>query len=627
MVSVRDVLRYMGLSARQCADIETRAAALKTGPETVAIAWGLVTEDAFYAALARVLGLGFLAHRFDVDRRFVSPHAVEAGLTRDTRGRLIAAPQGIWLDRFLVERPAFSILTSPRILRDSQRAALRHEHALCAAGELGLSTPGETAHRDGSASGFTAGAWVLALVAILFGDPLLSLPITVPLFLVFAWTIAQRIVAVAVRSETRRPHPIETLPPGELPFYSVLVPLYREDAVIGALVEALGGFDYPPEKLEILFLVEAQDAMTRNALKRYRLPSFMRIVPCPDGVPRTKPRALNLGLHECRGEFVAIYDAEDRPEPDQLLKAAALFRIQPDDVACLQAELAIDQADNHFLTRGFALEYAMLFQLVVPSFCVFNLPVALGGTSNHFRRSVLVALHGWDAWNVTEDADLGLRLAWHGYRVVHLASRTWEEAPDTFKFWQRQRVRWIKGWMQTALVQLRRPASHWRNLNLLQKIAMLHHLVGTPVAALMTPLFAVALLVEWMDGVISPVQEGMIALGSALAVAGVISMVALLLAAKPHLSPRAYLRALFGAPIYMLLIWGCAWLALIELVRHPFRWNKTPHGESVAVVAATALPLRAKIARVIRATPFRRKAMPAFAHADDAPRTQTPPRL
>ena len=625
-VTALGILRGLGLTARQCANVAARATALRTGPETVAIASGFVTEDAFYAGLARALGIGFLRHPFAIDRGFISPHAVEAGFTRDDRGRLIAAPQGEALDHYLASRPAFSLITTPTILRESQRNALCHAQALAAGGKLGLLAPHETAHRDGSMSGFVVAACLLATIAIIFCEPILSLPLTLLLFILFIWTIIQRIDAVAAKPMARRACPIAPLTPGELPFYSVLVPLYQEDEVIGALIEALASFDYPPEKLEILFLVEAQDEMTHQAFDRFSLPPFMRIVRCPDGAPRTKPRALNIGLNECRGEYVAIYDAEDRPDPDQLAKAAALFRALPEDIACLQAELAIENADDHFFTRGFALEYAILFQLIVPSLCAFNLPVALGGTSNHFRRTVLLALHGWDAWNVTEDADLGLRLAWHGYRVAHLPSRTWEEAPATYKIWRQQRVRWIKGWMQTTLVHLRGSAARWRGLTLFQKLAMLHHLVGTPFAALMTPLFVLALVVGWSREFTNPVHEGMIALGSALALAGMVAMVALLGGAKPYLSRRAYGYALIGSPVYVFLMSVCAWLALLELVRHPFRWNKTPHGASVTIAPDMAMPRRAKQSRRVIVDLLRRNGLRASPSADAAPRSQAPSR-
>lgn len=590
------VLRRMGLSQRQCDHLATRAAALRVGPERVAIAWGLVSEDAFYAEAAQALGIGFVGRPFAIDRSTVSPYAAEAGLARTAQGRLVVAPQGAALARFFKTRPPGCTLTTPQILNESMRRAYCRERAWAAADRLRIVAPVESAQCDGGVSGFVIAAWLLALGAIAFCEPAWSLPITTPLFLLFAWTIGQRVTALAWQREQRRIVPPTPLSPAALPLYSILVPLYREDAVIGRLVQALTAFEYPPEKLEILFVVEEHDDLTRAALKRYRLPPFMRIVICPDGKPRTKPRALNIGLQECSGEYVAIYDAEDRPEPDQLAKAAAQFHASTEDVACLQAELAIEHAEAHFFTRGFALEYAVLFQLILPSFCAFGLPVALGGTSNHFRRAALLALNGWDAWNVTEDADLGLRLAWHGYRVAYLPSRTWEEAPAPFKVWRQQRVRWLKGWMQTSLVHLRSAPSRWRGLGLFRSVAMLHHLVGTPVAALLTPFFAFALLAGWVGDTHGFLHEGMIALGSALAIAGNATLLATLVSARPHLSAQARWQAIIFAPAYLLLVSYCGWLALIELIHHPFRWNKTPHGESATPDSAPALRKR-RVAR------------------------------
>lgn len=602
-------LHRLGLSPRQCGHIAARAEALGVGIEEVAIAWKLVGEDAFYRALAGVLGLNFVARPFRVDRDVVSPYGVEAGVTRDAAGRVIAAPRGPALRLFLDAPPKGCALSSPRIVRESLRASFRSGEALAAAGALPLLSPRETAHRDGSASGFVIAAWFIVLVAIAFCEPAFALPVTIPLSLLFIWTIGQRIMAIAFRRDKRKRAEAPALAPRELPVYSVLVPLYREERVLGQLIGALEALDYPPEKLEILLLVEENDRTTRDALAKIRLQPFMRIVPCPDGKPRTKPRALNIGLRECRGEFVAIYDAEDIPDPDQLLKAAALFRASPHDVACLQAEIVIENGATNFLTRGFALEYAALFQIVVPGLCEFDLPVALGGTSNHFRRDVLFALNGWDAWNVTEDADLGLRLALHGYRIGHLKSCTREEAPSAMRVWRQQRVRWIKGWMQTSLVHLRETRRRWHGLSLAGKIGVLHHLVGTPVSALLTPLFTVALVAGWFSDRTGFVHEGTMALGSAVALAALAMMVALYRDAAPLLDARDRLRALIAMPVYLLLVCSCAWLALAELVRAPFHWNKTPHGESLpdSIIPAR----RRRAASVPPDLPVRRIAKPA----------------
>ncbi len=615
------ILRRLGLSRRVCADIAARAAALRVTPEEVALAWGLVREEAFYGAMAQMLGRPFIAKPFAIDRRLQGPHAAQAGTVRDAAGQIIMAPQGAALRRFLDDPPDDCAITTPETMRASLRAAYRTDAALVAAAELALLAPEASAQRDGGASGFIIVAWLVSLVAIAFSEPHFSLPVTLPLGALYLWTIGQRIMAIALARQASAIKPDAPVSPADLPFYSILVPLYREERVIPRLVGAMEALDYPPEKLEVLFLIEDDDNETRAALARVRLQPFMRLVPCPPGVPRTKPRALNIGLHECRGSLVAVFDAEDNPEPDQLLKAAARFRTAPADIACLQAELVIENGNASWLTRAFALEYASLFQIVLPGLCAFHLPVALGGTSNHFRRDILLALGGWDAWNVTEDADLGLRLAINAYRVETLASRTWEEAPQSWRDWRQQRIRWIKGWMQTSLVHLRDMHSTKYRLGWNVRIALLHHLVGTPIAALLTPFFTFALIMMALADKANPITTGTVALGSALALAAALTMAALFIHARPALSARAKMQAMLATPFYIAAIAVCAWLALVELLRHPFHWNKTPHGASLPVPKHAAPPRR-KLWPGRAVQPEKRRK-----GAQASPDAQAPPRL
>ena len=190
----------------------------------------------------------------------------------------------------------------------------------------------------------------------------------------------------------------------------------------------------------------------------------MRIVTVPNGQPRTKPRALNYALQDARGTLVAVFDAEDIPDADQLRRAANAFIEGGPRLACVQARLAIYNADESFLSRQFALEYSALFSGLLPALGFLRLPLTLGGTSNHFRRDLLLKIGGWDPFNVTEDADLGIRLARFGYEVSVINSVTMEEAPASWRSWRGQRTRWIKGWIQTYLVHMRRPLRLWRDL-------------------------------------------------------------------------------------------------------------------------------------------------------------------
>ena len=190
------------------------------------------------------------------------------------------------------------------------------------------------------------------------------------------------------------------------------------------------------------------------------------IIEVPPGGPRTKPKAANYALAFARGEYLVVYDAEDRPERDQLKKAVATFRASPRQTACLQARLNFYNADHNWLTKMFALDYALWFDTLLPGLDRIGVPMPLGGTSNHFRTSVLRDIGGWDAFNVTEDADIGIRLSQLGYRVSMLDSNTFEEAPVTIGAWLKQRSRWLKGYMQTWLVHMRDPLALVRRTGL-----------------------------------------------------------------------------------------------------------------------------------------------------------------
>lgn len=265
--------------------------------------------------------------------------------------------------------------------------------------------------------------------------------------------------------------------PQPLPRYTVLVPLYREGNMVDRLVRRLSTLDYPVGSTQILLLCEQDDEDTLSAVDRTGLVEPFRLVVCPPGSPRTKARACNIGLRYATGELCVICDAEDRPEPDQLRRAAATFAAAPARVACLQASLAFHNRTVNWLTRCFTLEYGTLFGFVLPGLTRWGLPVPLGGTSNHFRTRMLTELGGWDPYNVTEDAELGLRLHGAGYRTAMLPSATLEEACAVAGPWLRQRTRWLKGYLQTWVVHTRRDAT-----SPLDRLAV-HTVIGSTVLA------------------------------------------------------------------------------------------------------------------------------------------------
>ncbi|HYF49193.1 MAG TPA: glycosyltransferase [Planctomycetota bacterium] len=253
----------------------------------------------------------------------------------------------------------------------------------------------------------------------------------------------------------------------DLPIYTILVPMYKEPEIAQKIAKYMGTLDYPKDKLNVKLLLEEDDLETRGKIDEiaHTLPSCVEVVlapTIPKGQPRTKPRACNWGLERARGKYLVIFDAEDQPEPDQLKKAVVAFRkleaAGKKHVVCLQAKLNYFNARQNALTRFFTLEYTNWFDLFLPGLHAVRTPIPLGGTSNHFHTEVLQRLGGWDPFNVTEDCDLGIRLARQGFTTEILDSTTWEEANSRLSgkgSWIPQRSRWIKGYYQTHLVHTR----------------------------------------------------------------------------------------------------------------------------------------------------------------------------
>ncbi|MTI42735.1 cellulose synthase/poly-beta-1,6-N-acetylglucosamine synthase-like glycosyltransferase [Roseibium hamelinense] len=367
------------------------------------------------------------------------------------------------------------------------------------------------------------------------------------------------------------------------PEYTVLVPLHREAAVVKDLLKHLGRIDYPKHRLQILFLVEQDDVTTRQAFPK-SLPPEMELVVVPPGTPRTKPRALSYGLLLATGSLVTVFDAEDRPDADQLRKAALAFALAPKDLGCLQAHLTIDNHKEGFFARQFAMEYASLFDQLLPWCYKKNWPFPLGGTSNHFRREALEAVGGWDRFNVTEDADLGIRLARFGYRSGVLASATGEEAPTTLRAWFAQRSRWYKGWLQTFCVHMRNPGFMLDQIGTQRAFAMGAVFLGSLTMIALHPVFFSAFLIFLFR-----VAAGFAAfetlswLSLVLIAAGAVGYAGAVFAAAVASFKRYGLidfMSLFAIPVYWLFAGLAFYRAVWEFIRQPHHWHKTAHGVS-----------------------------------------------
>jgi cellulose synthase/poly-beta-1,6-N-acetylglucosamine synthase-like glycosyltransferase len=371
------------------------------------------------------------------------------------------------------------------------------------------------------------------------------------------------------------------VPDSELPFYTILLPVYNEASVIIKLVENLAQMDYPASRLEVLVLVEEDDEETLGALRAAHPPSQFKLVVIPPAEPRTKPKALNFGLTLARGDIVAVYDAEDTPDILQLRRAAvALSRYGP-EVACVQGQLSFRNATQNIITRWFTVEYAMWFSFFLPGLVTLDAPIPLGGTSNHFRRNALRALGGWDPYNVTEDCDLGVRMFREHYEIKVLESTTLEEANSDFVNWVKQRSRWYKGYLQTFLIHLRSPRQLKKEIGLKGIGHLCAFVGGTPILAAANPFFWVMTLLWFIAHPVflkeifpAPVYY----VGLLLWSFGNFLLWYLTVLTARHTRPEGLVLAAMLVPIYWVMMSIAALKAMWQLVVTPSFWEKTAHG-------------------------------------------------
>lgn len=411
-----------------------------------------------------------------------------------------------------------------------------------------------------------------------------------------------------------RPSQVEALVDADLPIYTILVPLYKEANIAGKIVKNMAALDYPMDKLDIKLLLEPDDHETVDTVRKLDLPSCYDVIVVPESEPKTKPKACNHGLVRAKGEFSVIYDAEDRPEHDQLKKAVCAFRQADEKVACIQAKLNYYNAEQNLLTRWFTIEYSTTFDLYLPGLQLANIPVPLGGTSNHFRTAVLKEIGGWDPFNVTEDCDLGVRIYRTGFRTQLLDSTTWEEANSQLWNWIRQRSRWVKGFFQTHLTHMRNPFRTVKQLGLWGTFGFLLSVGGSSVMMLLNVVYWLVmgiygtLLIKALSAgytltevLVGPrllraqgvwpmiyMGEGQdpvwVGLSVTFFVVACILLLANLLFVFMHclacIRRKQYRLLPFALlmPIYWVLISIGAWKGFLQLLTRPFYWEKTIHG-------------------------------------------------
>lgn len=447
-----------------------------------------------------------------------------------------------------------------------------------------------------------------AVIACFFFWPVGSLQVlSITVSCAFVITVAFKFVVCMAGARRERYQAVTDsdlaeLKDEDLPVYTVLAPMYREANILPQLAANLAALDYPVSKLDVLLLLEENDAETIEAARSAGLPPWMTVIVVPEGQPQTKPKACNVGLFFARGEHLVIYDAEDKPDPDQLKKAVVAFRRGGERMVCVQAALNYWNVYENFLTRMFTAEYSFWFDYMLPGLDVLKLPIPLGGTSNHFRTEELRQLGGWDPFNVTEDADLGIRASARGYTVGVINSTTFEEANRKFGNWIRQRSRWIKGYMQTTLVHARSPWSLVKVCGVKQTLGFLLLIAGTPASFLFVLplwiLFVASLLIRsrFFD-LLYPGWTLWIGLFNLLVGNSLMVYVCMM---------GAFLRKRYGLviwsllnPVYWLMHSIASYKALWQLITRPHYWEKTTHGISAlsadaAVDAADAGPAPAR---------------------------------
>ena len=582
--------------SRHALDLASRLAATRgTAAHDELIAAGFLGAQEYWAHLADFLGLVFVTGKdalaMSPASRIVPSEALRRAdrlmVTGGGESFLLVAPAGAMLSRLCASvgrapQIAHRIrIAAPETIRSVLLRRNSGHYAACAIQRLRRASAASSAFgRPGPLV-----TSIMAILAGLFAAALWIAP-TVTLFaaaglmnLVFFNSVFWKLAAALHR---QRPQSAALLAEPDLPAYTIMVSLYREANVIPDLLTSLAAIDYPPVKLQVLLIAEADDKETIAAIQRWRDDRFELVcVPC--AAPRTKPKALVFALPFARGDFIVVYDAEDRPEPGQLRAAAAAFAADP-SLGCIQARLTPDNAET-WLSRMFTIEYAANFDVLLPALADWRLPLPLGGTSNHFPRRVLQKVGAWDPFNVTEDADLGLRIARSGYRIGMIASRTYEEAPLRLAQWLPQRRRWLKGWMQTVLVTLDRRDRSFRHFTWCGALLVHGLLTGGIVSLMAYPLmFAWPLVVFAMPGLWrgldTPAFHALIAL-SLINVGGFV--VAALVSALRGLSAIGNLRLallLPTLPVYYLLMSFATWQALGQLFRAPSKWEKTAHGIS-----------------------------------------------
>ena len=575
------------------------ARANATTIERELMAEGLIDPELYYRWMAGELGLAYVAE-IDPDEVIRLP-SMDVLLQRDGPLRLsrgggqitVIVPEARQLDdyrRRLSDMPGLRdslAVASPATIRKAVWQAGANDRVRRITFEL------DQDRRDASARRVMTGpqGFLLGMAVYLSATGFMLWPFAaftvlhVVLTLFFSGGILLRLSAlVASGFKQTQPAAADQCDDAGLPVYTVLIALHDEAAMVPAIASRISALSWPRSLIDIKYVCETDDEATISALQAQNLGPESEIVRTPDFGPRTKPKALQYALQGARGSLVAVYDAEDKPAPGQLREAWAAFRDGDARLGCVQAPLAIANLTTSWISGLFALEYSGLFRVLIPFLARKRLPIPLGGTSNHFRRSALEAAGGWDPHNVTEDADLGLRLYAHGFLTGTLKCATVETAPATLDVWTRQRTRWLKGWAQTWLVAMRRPLHTVEALGLGGFAVFQLLIAGMLVSALAHPLMFIfiAVTLAWLASSsatsVSALHSALMWIDLANIGGSYLTFIAMgWRGFTGHERTRLKTWWVLLTPAYWLMMSFAGWRALGQLVSNAHLWEKTPH--------------------------------------------------
>ncbi|MCC7104120.1 MAG: glycosyltransferase [Chloroflexi bacterium] len=564
------------------------------------VSMGLVSDEQLALFLADQQGIPF----FDLTNVEIDPAVARMipeeqerrerllPIMADSQGVTVAVDDPIGVDEEQLERllgtPVSLVLTTQHDLDDALDSIYRMEYLEASAFALMQRTPELSASRVLSRGQkvFFLAFLVLSGIAIVL-NPLVYFVVLIGFMNIFYVTfsgykfyLAYKALTHTLEIETT-PDEVAALDERDLPVYTILIPLYRETAVLPRLIKAIRSLDYPKTKLDVRLLLEEDDVDTIEAARRADLPAHFSLVVVPHGLPKGKPKACNYGLIYARGEYVVIYDAEDLPEPDQLKRVLVAYRKADPRVACIQSKLNYFNRNQNLLTRWFTTEYSMWFDLFLPGLDASNAPIPLGGTSNHFRTEQLRALGAWDPYNVTEDADLGLRLFKAGGRTAIIDSTTYEEANSDLYNWIRQRSRWVKGYIQTYLVHMRHPVRLWKDIGPSAFFSFQMVIAGTFFGFLVNPLLWIMTAAWFLTK--APIIQALFPtpifyIGAVSLYFGNFAFTYLNVAGCLRREYYDMVKYALLSPIYWSLMSVAAWKGFLQLFYAPSYWEKTDHG-------------------------------------------------